>query len=52
MMVVEADHGADRHVSAEEIYALVKAKYLYANIFTVYLTLELLKNHGLAQPNL
>jgi len=43
LMVVEALHGADRHVSAEEIYAQVKAKYPYANISTVYRTLELLK---------
>jgi len=42
-MVVEALHGADKHVSAEEIYARVKAKYPYANISTVYRTLELLK---------
>ena len=47
MMVVEALHGADRHVSAEEIYAQVKAKYPYANISTVYRTLELLKELGL-----
>ena len=43
MMVVEALHDTDKHVSAEEIYARVKAKYPYANISTVYRTLELLK---------
>ena len=47
MMVVEALHDADKHVSAEEIYAKVKAKYPYANISTVYRTLELLKELGL-----
>jgi Fur family ferric uptake transcriptional regulator len=47
MMVVEALHDTDEHVSAEEIYARVKAKYSYANISTVYRTLELLKELGL-----
>lgn len=47
MMVVEALHGADEHVSAEEIYAEVKARYPYANISTVYRTLDLLKELGL-----
>ena len=47
MMVVEALHGTDGHVSAEEIYAKVRARYPYANISTVYRTLELLKELGL-----
>jgi len=47
IMVVEALHGADEHVSAEEIYTQVKARYPYANISTVYRTLELLKELGL-----
>ncbi len=47
MMIVEALHRSDEHVSAEEIYAEVKAKYPYANISTVYRTLELLKELGL-----
>jgi Fur family ferric uptake transcriptional regulator len=47
MMVVEALHGIEGHVSAEEIYAQVKARYPYANISTVYRTLELLKELGL-----
>jgi Fur family ferric uptake transcriptional regulator len=47
MMVVEALHDTDKHVSAEEIYAKVKAKYPYANISTVYRTLELLSELGL-----
>ena len=47
MMVVEALHGADKHVSAEEIYAQVRSRYPYANISTVYRTLGLLKGLGL-----
>jgi len=47
MMVVEALHDSEKHVSAEDIYARVKAKYPYANISTVYRTLELLKELGL-----
>ncbi len=47
MMVVEALHSANKHVSAEEIYAQVQARYPYANISTVYRTLELLKELGL-----
>jgi Fur family ferric uptake transcriptional regulator len=47
MMVVEALHGADKHVSAEEIHAQVRARYPYANISTVYRTLDLLKGLGL-----
>lgn len=47
MMVVEAIHGADYHISAEEIYVQVRAHYPYANISTIYRTLELLKELGL-----
>lgn len=47
MMVVEALHNADKHVSAEEIFSQVQAKYPYANISTVYRTLDLLKELGL-----
>jgi Fur family ferric uptake transcriptional regulator len=46
-MVVEALHSVDQHISAEEIFAKVKAKYPYANISTVYRTLDLLKELGL-----
>ena len=48
IMVVEALHGADNHISAEEIFESLRAKYPYANISTVYRTLELLKELGLA----
>jgi Fur family ferric uptake transcriptional regulator len=47
LMVIDALHSVDGHISAEEIYAKVKAKYPYANISTVYRTLELLKELGL-----
>ena len=47
MMVVEALHGETNHISAEEIYEQVRAKYPYANISTVYRTLELLKELSL-----
>ncbi len=48
IMVVEALHGARDHISAEDIFKLVREKYPYANISTVYRTLELLKEQGLA----
>lgn len=47
MMVVEAIESTDGHISAEDIYTQVKAKYPHVNISTVYRTLELLKNEGL-----
>lgn len=47
-MVVDALHSAQNHISAEEIFELVRAKYPYANISTVYRTLELLTELGLA----
>ena len=48
IMVVEALHSVDSHISADEIFGLLKANYPYANISTVYRTLELLKELGLA----
>jgi Fur family ferric uptake transcriptional regulator len=42
-MILEAIEHSDEHISAEEIYALVTAKYPDVNISTVYRTLELLK---------
>ena len=47
IMVVDALHSVDSHISAEEIFAKLKEKYPYANISTVYRTLELLKELGL-----
>jgi len=46
-MVVDALHSVEAHISAEEIFAKLKEKYPYANISTVYRTLELLKELGL-----
>jgi Fur family ferric uptake transcriptional regulator len=47
MLVIEALHNADRHISAEEIYKRLRRRYPYANISTVYRTLELLKELNL-----
>jgi len=44
MMILEAVEAADDHISAEEIYTRVCARYPYLNISTVYRTLELLKD--------
>jgi len=47
MMILSAIENSDDHISAEEIYAQVVAKYPHINISTVYRTLELLKQLGL-----
>jgi len=47
MMVLTAIENSDHHISAEEIYAQVVAKYPHINISTVYRTLELLNRLGL-----
>lgn len=47
MMILTAIEDSDDHISAEEIYAQVMAKYPHVNISTVYRTLELLKQLGL-----
>jgi len=47
LMILSAIENSDDHVSAEEIYAQVVAKYPNVNISTVYRTLELLKQLGL-----
>ncbi len=47
MMVLSAIENSDNHISAEEIYAQIVAKYPQVNISTVYRTLELLKRLGL-----
>jgi Fur family ferric uptake transcriptional regulator len=43
MLVIEALHSADKHISAEEIYEQLHSRYPYSNISTVYRTLELMK---------
>ena len=47
VMILSAIENSDNHISAEEIYAQVVAKYPNVNISTVYRTLELLKRLGL-----
>lgn len=47
MMVLSAIENSDDHISAEEIYAQIVAKYPNVNISTVYRTLELLRRLGL-----
>ena len=48
MMILEAVEAAEDHISAEEIYTRVCERYPNLNISTVYRTLELLKELGLA----
>ncbi len=47
MLVIEALHNADNHISAEEIFEQLHARYPYSNISTVYRTLELMKKLNL-----
>ena len=47
LMILSAIEGSIDHISAEEIYAQVAAKYPHVNISTVYRTLELLKRLGM-----
>lgn len=46
-LVSEAIHNADGHISAQEIYTQVRAKYPRVNICTVYRTLDLFEHLGL-----
>ena len=43
LMVLEAIRESDGHVSADEILSRIHASYPYANVSTIYRTLELLK---------
>jgi len=47
VMILSAIENSENHISAEEIYAQIAAKYPQVNISTVYRTLELLKRLGL-----
>ncbi|MFH0768006.1 MAG: Fur family transcriptional regulator [Chloroflexota bacterium] len=47
LMIFSAIENSDNHISAEEIYSQIVAKYPNVNISTVYRTLELLKQLGL-----
>lgn len=48
MIVLEAVEASDDHISADEIYRQARSRYPYMNISTVYRTLELLTELGLA----
>jgi Fur family ferric uptake transcriptional regulator len=47
VLVIEALHNANNHISAEEIFEQLHARYPYSNISTVYRTLELMKRLNL-----
>ncbi len=47
VMILSAIENSNDHISAEEIYAQIVAKYPQVNVSTVYRTLELLKQLGL-----
>ena len=47
LMILSAIEDSRDHISAEEIYSQVAAKYPHVNISTVYRTLELLKRLGM-----
>lgn len=47
LMVVSAIEDSEDHISADEVYSQVVARYPNVNISTVYRTLELLKRLGL-----
>jgi Fur family ferric uptake transcriptional regulator len=47
VMTISAIEHSDGHISADEIYAQVRARFPQINISTVYRTLELLKHLGL-----
>jgi Fur family ferric uptake transcriptional regulator len=47
LMIVAAIENSDNHISAEDIYSQVVAKYPNVNVSTVYRTLELLEQLGL-----
>jgi Fur family ferric uptake transcriptional regulator len=47
LMILAAIEGSHDHISAEDIYAQVSARYPQVNISTVYRTLEMLKKLNL-----
>ncbi|MFA5309443.1 MAG: Fur family transcriptional regulator [Dehalococcoidales bacterium] len=47
LMILAAIEDSAEHISAEEIYAEVAARFPHVNISTVYRTLELLKKLGM-----
>ena len=47
LMVVSAIENSEDHISADEVYSQIVARYPNVNISTVYRTLELLKRLGM-----
>ena len=47
MLVIEALHNAEGHISAQGIYKQLHSRYPYSNISTVYRTLELMGKFNL-----
>lgn len=47
LMILSAIEKSENHISTDEIFAQVRARYPHVNISTVYRNLELLKNLGL-----
>lgn len=43
LMIVEAVHNSDEHISADEVFQKVHDLYPHINISTIYRTMELLK---------
>lgn len=47
VMIIDAIENSDHHISAEEIFSQVIARYPHMNISTIYRTMDLLKKQGL-----
>lgn len=47
LLILSALQGTDEHISAEQIHSLVRQRYPFVDISTVYRTLEVLKGMGL-----
>jgi len=47
LLILSVLQGTDEHISAEEIHSLVRQRYPFVDISTVYRTLEVLKGMGL-----
>lgn len=48
LMVMDAIFHHDGHITAEDIHAKVQARYPYVDLSTIYRTLQVLKEQGLA----
>lgn len=47
LLILSVLQGTDEHISAEEIHSLVRQRYPFVDISTVYRTLDVLKGMGL-----